>query len=233
LQPATLSQWSNRDSFIHRLDPRTKLVLLIAFIVSLALFRRLTVLHFALGLTALVLCAAVSGLPTWRVVRQSLWAVPFVGFFAICIYIAGDAQRAWIVLAKSYLSAFSVLLAISVTPLPKLMGAAAYFRVPGFLLEVTQLTYRYLFVLREEAQTMQLAFLSRNGRPGKRALNAAAGMVAVLFTKAQMKSTRVHLAMLARGYSGKLSSSETRPWRTVDIVWAVMGIVLMSSLHFF
>src|SRR5579863_5713515 len=52
LRQAAFALWSNQDSFVHRLDARVKLVLMMAFIVSLALLRFPSALQLAACLAA-------------------------------------------------------------------------------------------------------------------------------------------------------------------------------------
>lgn len=232
MRHATSAQWSNQKSFVHRLDARTKLILLLSFLLSVALLREPSTLQLTCCLVALILTAAAARLPVWRVLRASLLVVPFVGLFSLLVYLTGDALRAWFILAKSYLSAFGVLILISSTPLPKLLAGARFFRVPSFLLEVTQLIYRYLFVLGGEARAMQTAFRARGGRSGNRAVRAASGMVAVLFSRSFEKAAMIHQAMCSRGFSGNFARVEFARFNLREGVIACVSILLLIGLHF-
>lgn len=162
---------------------------------------------------------------------MSLLVVPFVGLFSLILYFTGENGRAWFILVKSYLSALSVLICISATPLPQLLSAAQFFRVPGFLFEITQLVYRYLFVLSGEAHTMQTAFAARGGRPGGRALRASSGMIAVLFTRSYEKAARIHQSMYGRGFSGALPRHHFGSLPISEIGILAAGLLLAVALH--
>jgi cobalt/nickel transport system permease protein len=176
--------------------------------------------------------AAAARLPIFRVFRASLLVIPFVGLFSLIVYLSGDVHRAWFILGKSYLSALSVLVCISATPMAQLLRAAQFFRIPGLLLEVTQMIYRYLFVLSAQAHAMQTAFRSRGGRSGTRALRASSAMIAVLFTKSYAKATMIHQAMLGRGFTGSLPGSEFRSLRIQELAIVSAGLVVAIALHF-
>lgn len=207
MRHTTFAQWSHQSSIVHSIDARVKLVLLGCFVVSLALISYPSPLQLAACFLLLFWAAAAARLPIVQIVRISLFSVPIVGLFAIIIYLSGDSRRACAILAKSYLSAFSVLITTSSTPLPQLIAAGRYFRMPALLLEVTQIIYRYFFVISGQAHQMQTAFRSRGGRPGRRALEASSGMIAVLFGKSYAKAVMVHQSMLGRGFSGELPSA--------------------------
>ncbi len=231
-QPAS-ARWSNQATFIHSLDARIKLILLLSFLLSIALLRAPSALQLTCCLLALIAIAAAARLPILRVLRASLFVVPFVGLFSLLVYLTGDASRAWFILAKSYLSAFSVLIFISSTPLPRLLAAARFFRLPALLVEVTQLIYRYLFVLGGEARAMQIAFRARGGKSGSRAVHAASGMVAVLFTRSYEKAAMIHKAMCSRGFSGNLIQAvELSPFGLQEGAILCAGIALLIGLHF-
>ncbi|HSU60966.1 MAG TPA: CbiQ family ECF transporter T component [Bryobacteraceae bacterium] len=230
-QPAS-TRWSNQKSIIHRLDARTKLILLLSFLLSIALLRAPSGLQLTCCLLALIAIAAAARLPVLRVLRASLLVVPFVGLFSLLVYLTGDALRAWSILAKSYLSTFSVLIFISVTPMPKLLAAARFFRIPALLIEVTQLIYRYLFVLSGEARIMQTAFRARAGQRGSRAIRAASGMVAVLFTRSYEKAAMIHKAMCSRGFSHSFIPIELPRFNLQEGAIVCAGIALLIGLHF-
>lgn len=208
-----------------------KLVLLICFVVSLALVRFPT--PFQLGICFFVLIAAIAAarLPLHRIVRISLLSVPFVGVFSIIVYLSGDPQRAWAILAKSYLSALSVLVATCSTPLPRLIGAGHFFRMPELLLEVTQVIYRYFFVISAQAHQMQTSFQARGGKTGLRALRASSGMIAVLFGRSYEKAVIVHQAMLGRGFTGRLPSPPFPKLESADFALLCAGLLFAFGLH--
>jgi cobalt/nickel transport system permease protein len=232
LRQATFAQWSNRSSPVHRFDARLKLLLLIAFVISIALLRSFSGTQLGLAGAALVITAGMGKLPVWRLLGMSLLVLPFVGLFSVIVYLSGDARRAAFILVKSYLSALAVVVTVSSTPLPQLLAGARWFRLPALLVDVTQLIYRYLFVLSGEAQAMRTAFLARGGHPGKRALQASSGMVAVLFSRSYEKAVAIHNAMSARGFSGGLGIPEFRSFTAVEILVSLGGLVFMATLHF-
>lgn len=223
---------AENDSFVRRLDARVKLVLLLAFVISLSILRFPSPLQLGFCLLLVVCAAAAARLPIGRLLGLSLLVVPFVGLFAVIVYLTGDARRAWAILSKSYLSALAVLVAISCTPLGRLLEAARFFHVPVFLIEVTALTYRYLFVLRSQAEVMLKAFHARAGRPGQRAMKASSGMVAVLFTRSYERAAMIHQAMLGRGFSGILMPREFPPLTAQDVAVAAGGLALTAVVHF-
>jgi cobalt/nickel transport system permease protein len=206
--------------------------LLLAFLVSLALLQNVSVLQLSVCLFYLLVALQAAKLPVTRILRISLVVIPFVGLFSLVIYLSGDLQRAARILAKSYLSALAVMVCIASTPLTQLAQAARSLYIPAFLVEVTQLVYRYLFVLTGEIQVMRIAFSGRGGRPGRRAFQSASGMVAVLFGRAFEKASMVHNAMLSRGFSGALAEPVERRLGIKDVLVLPAGLAVIVLVHF-
>jgi cobalt/nickel transport system permease protein len=232
LRQAAFARWSNQDSPVHGLDARVKLVLLIAFVVSVALLRNPSAVQLGACAGVLLAAAWIGRLPVGTLLRASLFVVPFVGLFSLIVYLSGDPRRALYILIKSYISASGVLVTICTTPLPQLLAAARYFRMPALLVEVTQLIYRYLFVLSGEAQTMRTAFAARGGRPGRRAIQASSGMIAVLFSRSYEKASAIHHAMWARGYSGEPRTACFGAVTSAEAAVLAGGLVAAAVLHF-
>ena len=81
LKDITLGQYVPGKSFIHRLDPRTKLIMLIVYIV--ALFVAVSWVSYAVMLAFLIGCIAISQIPPKSIVRGMKPMVMILAFTAI------------------------------------------------------------------------------------------------------------------------------------------------------
>ena len=81
LKDITLGQYFPGNSFIHRLDPRTKLIMLIVYIV--ALFVAVSWISYAVMLVFLIGCIAISKIPPKSIVRGMKPMVMILAFTAI------------------------------------------------------------------------------------------------------------------------------------------------------
>ena len=81
LKDITLGQYFPGNSFIHRLDPRTKLIMLIVYIV--ALFVAKSWIGYGIMLAFLVFCIAISTIPLKSIVRGMKPMVVILAFTAI------------------------------------------------------------------------------------------------------------------------------------------------------
>jgi cobalt/nickel transport system permease protein len=210
-----------------------KLAILLTFIFSIALIRHPSLAQLLVAVLALFVLASVSRLPLASLALRSLFVVPFVGPFAAILFLSGDHLRAWSVLSKSYISTSAVLLAVATTTFPNLLSACKWFRFPTMMVEVTQLIYRYLFVLATQAQQMRTAFAARSGSVGLNAFLASAGIVAVLFGRSYHRAEFTHRAMLARGFEGSLPDNALGSPRFSDYVALAAGLAFCAGLHIF
>jgi cobalt/nickel transport system permease protein len=194
---------------LHRLDPRAKIVPLLALLAALATARH-ALPEFA-GLVFAMLCAALlaARIPLLAALARAALVLPFAAVFAAVCWASGDPARGLALALKSYLSALAALTVVATTPLATLLSGLERLGAPLFFLNVAQFLYRYLFVISEEAQHMRKAAASR-GTPertlasGGARFRAAAGALAVLFARSYGRARDVHSAMLARGFTGRL-----------------------------
>jgi cobalt/nickel transport system permease protein len=224
----TLDSWSRLASPVHRFDARAKIVAALGVLVSLAVTTQVTpelLVGYFVVITSLALVARV---PLAGLLLRAALVLPFAAGVAVLNVFGGDPVRALGLLAKSYLSAYMVLLLLSTTSLPALLRGLESFGVPRFLVMVVQFVYRYLFVLSEQAQHMTRA---RQCRAGGRSWRAATGLVAVLFARSYDRAERIHRAMLARGFQGHFLLLDPPSAGAREAVFLVLLAAALAALH--
>jgi cobalt/nickel transport system permease protein len=110
------------------------------------------------------------------------------------------------------LGAVSCLYCLSLTtPIVDLLGVLRMLKVPKLMVELMGLTYRFIFVLLETADTIFTAQHSRLGysnlSSGYRSL---AALASTLFIRSYKSSIELYTALEARGYDGELSVLEEK-----------------------
>lgn len=245
---------STADRPAARLDPRLKLPMTLALIAGITLTPERVWWAYALLWLLLALLAARAGVTPWRLGRRALLALPFTlaafglvfttpgtplfTLGGIIATVDGLARFVSIVL-RSWLAVQAALLLTLTTPLPHLLDAARWLRVPEALVTIVGFMLRYLAILGDEAAQLQRARAARSARlpgvaSGGRLLwraRVAGGMVGNLFLRAYERSERVYAAMLARGYSGQTPARVYVPLRRADVVqalWPVTAVILVD-----
>jgi cobalt/nickel transport system permease protein len=237
-----LDRWTELDSPLHRLDPRSKMAVLGAPILFLLLSRSHLVFKTAAIGCFLLALLLLSRVPAAYCLKRATIVLPFSGMAAAAAiagrWLPGAEPGRWLsvadaagIIARSYLCALAVLVLVSTTPLAALLKALEKLRVPGVFLAIVHFVYRYLFVLSEEAQHMNYARLSRAGRCGRPAMfRSAAGSVGVLFARSHARGERIHRAMLARGFTGLFPLAHELRWRAADSLFAAFTGVFLLAL---
>jgi cobalt/nickel transport system permease protein len=260
-----LDAYRHRASLVHDLDGRVKLALAVLFIVSTALTPDGAWLAYAL-LTALVLGVIVaSRLGVGFVQRRAVVALPFAlaavtvmfsvpGRPLLAARILGrqlaltDAGliRFVSILLKSWLSVQVAVVLTGSTPFPALLQAMRSLRVPRVLVTIAGFTYRYLFVIGDEALRLVRARAARSSvlSPSKGGVSkgrgsanvfwrarVTGGMVGSLFLRSLERSERIYDAMLARGYDGEVRSLRPPLLRSRDVVVALPIILALAAIQ--
>lgn len=223
------------DSLIHRLDPRIKLVLTLAFILTNTLVPTaawpIYILLFAMILSA----ELISELGVYHVLKRSALALPFVlAALPLIFTVPGDTlftlglgpwsihasyaglERFISITLKSWISVQTAIVLASTTSFPDLLVAMRSLHVPRLLVSIFGLMWRYLFVLVDEATRLIRARLARSGQSDKEGLRpggsiswrarVTGGMAGSLFLRAFDRSDRIYMAMVSRGYDGEARS---------------------------
>jgi cobalt/nickel transport system permease protein len=225
LRHAVVDRWSRGASSLHRFDPRAKVVSLLVLLAALATSNRNASLFACALLLMLIAALAWARVPVGGALARAAVVLPFGATFAAISWLGGEQARGVSLALKSYVSALAVLLVVSTTPLPALLGGFETLGAPRFLLEVAQFLYRYLFLLSEEVQIMRKAAAARSAslrrwpdffRSGGERFRASAGALAVLFARSYVRAEAIHHAMLARGFQGRLPVLAASRFRPAD-----------------
>lgn len=247
-----LDRYSDRDSIIHRLDPRTKLITTLFFILAVVLTPPNRWQAFALYFILVVTLLLLSRVPVLYVLKRSLVIMPFVVLIAIFIpffkegEVAGSyniwlwqvtvtysgLQVFWNILAKAWLSILSLILLTSTTRFSSLLKGLEKIRLPRVMTMILSFMYRYLFVLVDEVMRMKQARDSRNFGGGRlRQLRTIGNMIGTLFIRSYERGERVYAAMVARGFDGQTRTLESLSFRQVDAYFGItLGLVLISAM---
>jgi cobalt/nickel transport system permease protein len=176
--------------------------------------------RLAAGLLLLAAVAAVRTLPAGA---AALAAALLLALFVVPLPLLSPAADAWrlagLFVAKG-LALFTLACVLLVTaPLETSFKAARALYVPGLLVHLALLSYRYLFVLGDELVRLRVAlrvrgFRNRANRHSYRTVGAAAG---ALLVRGHDRAERVAAAMRCRGFDGTFRSLAAFRTRAVDV----------------
>jgi len=231
-----LDRWSHGTSSLHRLDARSKTIAVLVFLVAVATVQHSFLALFLAYFTVVAAALVAARVPLEAALKRAAIVLPFTLVFAAISVAAGAPVRAAVLVGKSYLSALSVLLLVSTTPLPELLRGLERMGVPRYLLMVAQFLYRYLFVISEEAQHMRVAALAKSGSMGRALFRrsrfgAAASALGVLFARSYGHAEGIHQAMLARGFQGRFQTLSSSAFGRADATFITVALALVIGLR--
>ena len=249
-----LDQYASLDSFIHKLDPRTKLVTTMVFILALTLTAPNRWQAFAFYFLAIATLVLLSKVPVLYILKRSLVIIPFVLLIAIFVpffregEVAGSyniwlwqvsvtysgLQVLWNILAKAWLSILSLILLTSTTKITTLLECLVQLHMPRVMVLILSFMYRYIFVLVDEVLRMKQARDSRNfGGSRLWQLRTIGNMIGTLFIRSYERGERVYAAMLARGFDGQSRTLNRLSFRSADTYFAVgFNLVVVLTVVF-
>jgi cobalt/nickel transport system permease protein len=247
-------RYHESESFLHRLDPRVKVVVTVAFILSNALLPDGAWIAFAFSWLFLLLANTLSNLGFGFTFKRSLIALPFA-FIAITILFSmpGKALTSFhflmwdftitdagllrfvSILIRSWLSVQMAILLVATARFPDIIHALEHLKVPAILTTIIAFLYRYLFVLADEVFRLMRARESRSAaapgqRPGRSVAwraRIAGHMAGQLFLRSYERSDRVYNAMLARGYAGHLETINPHELRRRDYLTVALALLVI------
>jgi len=238
---------ARKNGLLQRLDPRVKIVGLLALILAVTLARNFFTIIFIFAVALLL--AVLSRVPL-RTLAARTWlsVLAFTGTIALpVIFITpGDAVFQlpvlhWTITAQGLTSAFYLisraettvtlsLLLVLCTLWTDVLKALRVLRVPTVFVVILGMTYRYIFVMLETAQNMFEARQSRivGALAGGESRKLAAASIGVLLSKSFYLNQEIYLAMQSRGFRGEVYSLDEFSMKRRD--WLALIVFLSVAL---
>lgn len=219
-------QTASAPGLLQRIDPRLKVIGVIALVVLATLLRSIEAL--ALFCAAGIVLAAMSGIPAAKLARVWLIAPLFSaailvpaalnvvtpGYPVLVLHASGPmlavTDAGLVVAGRMILRVavcVSLVLLLTATTRPEqLFKALRALGVPVVFVMLLGMMERYLWVLARAAEEIHLAKVSRSitrGSVREEQAWVAAGMGS-LFRRTRKLGHEVYLAMISRGYTGEV-----------------------------
>ncbi|MDF1606423.1 cobalt ECF transporter T component CbiQ [Nocardioides sp. YIM 152315] len=204
---------------VHRAPAHLKVLALLGFMLVVVATPRDWYAAFAVYLAALIVVVGVSRVPPTYLLKRTVVEVPFVLFAVLLPFVATGPQTEVLgvsvsqhgleagiaLLVKGTLGVLASLTLAATTEPQDLLVGLERLRLPQQLVQIMAFMVRYLDVVTDEMRRMKVAresrgFSARNPRHWP-VLARSAG---ALFIRSYERGERVHLAMLSRGYTGRM-----------------------------
>lgn len=227
---AEMDDLASGDSPIHRLSPLAKLLVTIAYIAAAVSFDK----YDLPGVTVLALFPALlfqlSGVPVSTCFRKLRFVLPLVlavGLFNPIfdrvprltvggVAVSGGVISMLTLMVKGVLCLSASFLLMATTGIDRLCAALRKLRVPGMLVTLLLLTYRYVGVLTGELAAMTDAYHLR--APGQKGIHVSAwgSFLGQLLLRSMDRAEELYAGMRLRGFRGEFYYADVPPFRWTD-----------------
>ncbi|NYJ00405.1 cobalt/nickel transport system permease protein [Nocardioides thalensis] len=206
-------------SVVHRAPAHLKILVLLAFVISVVATPREWYPAFGGYLLLVLGVILASRVPIGYVLKRTVIEVPFLVFAAMMPFVARGPEvdflgiglsesgllAAWGLAAKGTLGVLASLTLAATTEPTDVVRGLQRLRLPDLIVQIMTFMVRYLDVVAADLGRMLTAMRSRGADPrSPRHWPALARTLGALFVRSYERGERVHLAMLARGYDGRL-----------------------------
>ena len=239
-----------RENLLERLDARAKIVAFVAFAVVVVSTPPQVVWAFVLYALLLAFVAGLARVRAADLFKRLLLVLPLI--IAVAVFLpffapdpaTGSSSAAaargsgWLLLwnagAKAILGVVSVSLLALTTTFPQLISGLQRLRVPHIFLMIASFMVRYGEVFAGELRRSRTALASRNFRARWLGNAPVLGhLLSALFVRSYGRGERVYVAMLSRGYQGRVPLWATSHFGVAETVFVISLVGAAVAIRVF
>lgn len=241
----TMDALGYRNTSLHRLDPRAKVLATAAFVVAVSSYGRYEVSGLLPQALFPVCLAVVGDVPWLYLLKRIALALPFVlvlGAFnpwldqAVLLQVGTLAiTGGWVsflsMTLKLVLTVASAVVLVAITGMDGVCQALEDLGLPQVFVVQIGFLHRYIFVLAEEAgRLLRARQLRANGH--SLTLREFSPLAGHLLLRTWDRAQRIHQAMLARGFEGSFHVQRRPSFDSRDATFLVGWCALFLVFRF-
>ena len=220
---------------IQRLHPLSKAIVTMLYMMLLMSIGQYDLTHLMGFLVYPIVICILAELPIRKIFSYGLVTMPFVmgvGLSHLWIdhtfyielgnFSVSSGMICFLTLTlKGILAITGSLIFMMTTPIEAFMGALEKCKVPSILLALFFLTYRYIYLLVEETQTMYTAYKLR--APKQKGIHYLAWgtFLGQILLRTYQRGNRLYETMLLRGFDGTLHFTWEKRFKVKDFLYVV------------
>ena len=242
-----LDQLSYKNTFVHRLDPRAKMIATLLFLFTVISFSKYEIVPLLPFFLYPVLLMTIGEIPLLFILKKVVLVSPFAIFIGIFNPLLDSGQifilqgltisAGWLsffsILVKFTLTVSTALLLVATTSFPGVCHALRQLGVPSLFVSQLLFLYRYIFVLMEETMRIVRARDMRSYGQHGAGIRVFVRIVGILFIRTVERAERVYYAMLSRGFQGDMPTLKRFHIKASDLVFAVSVAVFLFIFRFY
>lgn len=239
-------RFARGNSLLHRRDPKVKVIVAAAFITVAAISNSFVVVILALALALGLLF--LSRLQLRQVGKRLLAANTFTLFLWLTLPLTYGGEEvirlgpvslsgegiwlATLISLKTNCIVLSLITLLGTSPIASLGNALEGLYFSKRLCFLLLFSYRYIFVIYQEYQKLSRAAAMRCFVPATtlHTYRTYGYMFGMTLVKSWNRASRVHNAMLLRGFDGRLIPLEQQTTGRSDIVFLIIALSIISAI---
>ena len=235
-----------RESPVHDLNAGAKLLSTVIYILIVMSFDKYDLSGLVPMVLWPVLLFQMSGIPVrtcFYKLRIVLPLVMAVGLFNPIfdreimlrigtIGVSGGTISMITLMLKGVFCLMASFLLVATTPFDSICAALSRIHVPGILVTLLLLTYRYVGVMTEELAVMTDAYHLR--APGQKGIHISAwgSFLGQLLLRSMDRAQELYSSMLLRGFHQHFHYAPVRPFKGKDAVFLLLSIAFFILVRY-
>lgn len=208
-----IEELTKKDTTIHHLQPIVKLFFTVFFIIFTLTSTSYALFSYLFLICLVILICFLAKIPVREMLKRTLIGLPFSFFLGLSNVILMPTPISFYnipltigllsmisIMLKTFLCLAIVFLFVATTPLEDIAGAFVLLHVPYFLVSIILVTYRYIYLLVEEAGKMHQAYILRHFKKDALEMKHMGSFLGLLFVRSLHHAHLVDDAMSLRDY---------------------------------
>jgi len=217
-----LDSLATEDTAIHRLDPRAKVLVTLIFIVTVVSFGKYELTAMVPFFIFPAVIIGLGNLPVGYIAKKIALFCPFALVVAIFnpvfdrevlvhlgpLGITGGWISCASIVVRAALTVGAAIILLAVTGFPAICKAWERLGMPPAFAVQLLFLYRYIFVLTEEGGRASRARALRSCGNKGLGMRTYGSLLGHLLLRTWLRAERIHMAMLARGFTGEFHTRQ-------------------------
>jgi cobalt/nickel transport system permease protein len=237
---------ADRDTFIHRLNPITKIITTMVYIIVVVSCGQL---QWPLLLTLFIypyFMMLLAEIPYRTLGKRVLRTLPFIIFLGIFqpflntepyhlygnIVVREGVVSLMTLVLKCILTVSAVLILTATTSIQDLGAGLRNLRIPDLFVTQVELLYRYISVLGEEIGNVFNAYHLRAGRRRGVSIQHSGTFLASILLRSYERSKRIYDAMCCKGYRSRIYYQKNKALNKSDYLYIILvsGVMIATRI---
>ena len=241
-----MDEMANRASPIHDLNPMVKLIATIAYIFFVVSFDKYDLNGLIIMVLYPIAMFEVSGTSIGACFYKLRFVIPLVcavGLFnpffdkATLISIGNVAVSGGVIsmltlMLKGVLCVMESFVLVATTSFDSICSALRRLHIPGFIVTLLLLTYRYISVMMEEVSIMTDAYMLRAPNQKGIQFSAWGSFLGQLLLRSMDRAEDLYSSMQLRGFSGEFLYAGLKPLSWKDILFLLLSLMIFALFRF-